>query len=221
MSGRATCIASSSGRREINLSIVESVIHWLGGLLAYSALAVVLYGVWRGTQRQVGRQVGLSGGWLRSWWFYLASSVFFFSIAYLGWKPLSWTVTADARIWMLALGSLLYFPGMLFLLWARLTLGKNYFVSTGFGAQLFAGHQLITSGPFSIVRHPMYAGLILAAAGSLFLYFTWTTVYFALFAPFTLIRAKREETALSAEFGEEWKEYCKRVPAFIPKLRKP
>lgn len=201
----------------MNLSIVESVIRWLGGLLAYSALAVVLYGVWRGTQRQVGRQVGLSGGWLRSWWFYLASSAVFFGIAYLGWKPLPWTVTADACIWMLALGSLLYFPGMLFLLWARLTLGKNYFVSTGFGAQLFAGHQLITSGPFSIVRHPMYAGLILASLGSLLIYFTWTTLYFACFAPLTIIRARREETALSAEFGEQWNEYCKHVPAFIPR----
>lgn len=205
----------------MNLSIVESVIRWLGGLLAYSALAVVLYGVWRGTQRQVGRQVGLSGGWLRSWWFYLVSTVFFFGIAYLGWNSLPWTVTTHARIWMLALGSLLYFPGLLFLLWARLTLGKNYFVSTGFGAQLFAGHQLITSGPFSIVRHPMYAGLILAALGSVLIYSTWTTVYFACFAPLMIVRARREEAALSAEFGEEWRKYCQRVPAFIPKLRRP
>jgi len=124
------------------------------------------------------------------------------------------------RVTMLIMGSLLYFPGMLFLLWARLTLGKNYFVSTGFGAQLFKEHQLITSGPYAIVRHPMYAGLILAALGSLLLYFTWTTVYFACFAPLMLVRAWREETALSAEFGEQWKEYCKRVPAFIPRLRK-
>ncbi len=70
------------------------------------------------------------------------------------------------RNWMLVLGSMLYFPGMCFLLWARLTLGKNYFVSTGFGAQLFKEHQLITSGPYALVRHPMYAGLILAALGA-------------------------------------------------------
>lgn len=205
----------------MNLSLIQSVIRWLGGLLAYAALGIVLYGVWRGTQRQVGRQVGLRSSWLRSWWFYLASSVLFFGIAYLGWKPLPWTVTADARIWMLGLGSLLYFPGLLFLLWARLTLGKNYFVSTGFGAQLFKDHQLITNGPYAIVRHPMYVGLFLAAIGSLLIYFTWTTVYFACFAPLTGIRAQREEFALSQEFGEQWKEYCKRVPMFIPKLRKP
>jgi protein-S-isoprenylcysteine O-methyltransferase Ste14 len=66
----------------------------------------------------------------------------------------------------------------------------------------------------------MYIGLILAASGSLFLYLTWTTLAFAIFAPFVLLRARREEIALAAEFGEEWQEYCKRVPAFFPWLRR-
>jgi len=198
----------------------ETIIQWLGGFLAYAALGIVLYGVWRGTRQQTGRTVGLAGNWLRSWWFYLASSLFFFGIAWLGWKPLPWMIAPSARVLMLAIGSLLYFPGMCLLLWARLELGKNYFVSTGFGAQLFKEHQLITSGPYAIVRHPMYAGLILAALGSLLIYATWTTVYFACFAPLMFIRARREEAALSAEFGEQWREYCKRVPAFFPRLRK-
>ena len=121
---------------------------------------------------------------------------------------------------MLVLGSLFYFPGILFALWGRLTLGKNYFVSTGFGAQLFEGHQLITSGPFAIVRNPMYVGLALASIGALLIYFTWTTLIFAIFSPLTAVRARREEVALLAEFGEQWREYCRRVPAFFPRLRK-
>ncbi|MEW5938748.1 MAG: isoprenylcysteine carboxylmethyltransferase family protein [Chloroflexota bacterium] len=201
----------------MNLLPVDSVIRWLGGLLAFVALGIVLYGIWRGTRREVGRTVGLRGGWLRSPWFYLASSAAFLGLAWFGWTPLPLTVSPTVRAWMLALGAILYFPGMCFLLWARLTLGKNYFVSTGFGAQLFKGHQLITSGPYAIVRHPMYAGLILAALGSLALYFTWTTLYLACFAPLLTFRARREETALSQEFGERWREYCRRVPAFIPK----
>jgi protein-S-isoprenylcysteine O-methyltransferase len=119
---------------------------------------------------------------------------------------------------MLAIGALLYFPGISLVLWGRLALGKNYFVSTGFGAQLFAGQQLVTTGPFAIVRHPMYIGLILAAFGGLLIYVTWTMLVFACLAPLVLIRAWREEQALAAEFGEQWKEYCKRVPAFLPKL---
>jgi protein-S-isoprenylcysteine O-methyltransferase Ste14 len=107
---------------------------------------------------------------------------------------------------------------MFFVLWGRLALGKNYFVSTGFGAQLFAGHQLVTDGPFAIVRHPMYSGLVLAALGALLIYSTWTTLLFVCFAPLTCFRARHEEAALAAEFGENWREYRRRVPAFLPRL---
>jgi methanethiol S-methyltransferase len=86
--------------------------------------------------------------------------------------------------------------------------------------QLFKDHQLITNGPYAIVCHPMYVGLILAALGSLLIYFTWTTVYFACYAPLMIVRARREETALLAEFGKQWQEYCQHVQAFIPRWRK-
>jgi protein-S-isoprenylcysteine O-methyltransferase Ste14 len=199
---------------------IETIIQWLGGLLAYTTLGIILFGIWRGSKRQAGRTTGLNGVWLRSPWFYLASALLFFGVCYFGWIPLPLIVSPQTRAWMLALGSLLYFPGMSFTLWGRLVLGKNYFVSTGFGAQLFEGHQLVTRGPFAVVRHPMYSGLILAALGALLLYFTWTTLYFACFASLLTVRAGREEAALSAEFGEQWQEYCKRVPAFVPRLKR-
>jgi protein-S-isoprenylcysteine O-methyltransferase Ste14 len=119
---------------------------------------------------------------------------------------------------MVAVGALLYFPGMAFVIWARFTLGRYYFVSTGFGAQLFADHQLVTNGPFAIVRHPMYVGLFLASIGALLLYFTWTTLFFAFFAPLLMFRARREEQVLSAEFGDQWAMYCQRVPMLVPHL---
>lgn len=155
---------------------IEIILQWLGGLLAYTILGILLFGIWRGSQRQAGRTTGLNGSWLRSPWFYLASASLFFAVCYFGWIPLPWAVSPRTRAWMLVLGSLFYFPGMSFALWGRLALGKNYFVSTGFGAQLFEGHQLVTSGPFAIVRNPMYSGIILAALGALLLYFTWTAL---------------------------------------------
>ncbi len=112
----------------------------------------------------------------------------------------------------------MYFPGMAFVIWGRLELGKNYFVSTGLGAQLFKGQQLVTSGPFAFIRHPMYSGLILAAFGSVLIYFTWTCLFFVIFSPFLMLRAHREEIVLSDEFGDEWRDYCKKVPAFLPHL---
>ena len=201
----------------MTLEWVEPIVRWLGGLLAYTTLAMLLYGIWRGTQRKAGRTTGRTGVWLRSGWFYLITSSLFFGVCFLGWKPLPLVVTPSIRIWMLAVGSLLYFPGMFLTLWARLTLGKNYFASTGLGVQLFADHQLITSGPFAVLRHPMYAGIILAGFGSLLLYATWTTLFLACFSPLITLRARREEIALAAEFGKQWQEYCERVPKWIPR----
>lgn len=204
----------------MNLDLIRLIIQWFGGLLAFVALGLVLYGIWRGTRRKTGRTTGLGGSWLHSPWLYFASAVFFFGIAYLGWTPLPLTFSASTRVLMLGLGSLLYFPGMSLLMWGRLALGNNYFVSTGLGARLYSDHQLVKTGPYAFVRHPMYSGLILSAVGSLLIYSTWTTVFFVCFVPLMFVRAWREEMVLSAEFGDEWQEYCKCVPAFFPRFGK-
>ncbi|MGE5248677.1 MAG: methyltransferase family protein [Bacteroidota bacterium] len=203
----------------MTIASLESAVLWAGALLAYTTLGVLLYGIWRGLQREAGRTTGQGAALVRSVWFYLFSSALFFGVCYLAWKPVPVTISPGRRLWTLAAGSLLYFPGIGLTLWGRLALGKDYFVSTGFGAQLLAGQRLVTQGPFAIVRHPMYCGLVLGAVGSLLLYLTWTTVLLACFAPFIFIRAWREEQALRQEFGDEWREYRNRVPAFFP-LRK-
>lgn len=202
----------------MSLKEVEIIIGGIGGVLAYTTLGVILYGIWRGTRRPAGRITGRSSAWLRSPWVYLALTVLFFAICYLCWTPLPLMVSPHFRPWMLAFGSLLYFPGMLLALWGRLALGGEYFVSTGFGAQLFSGHKLVTTGPYAAIRHPMYSGLILSALGSLLIYFTGTTLLFVIFSPLLTVRARREEAALAAEFGEQWQDYCRRVPAFLPRL---
>lgn len=198
----------------------ESILRWLGGLLAYAALAIMLFGIWRGTRRLPGRTSGNAAGWLRSALFYFFATSCFLILSIIFWKPIPFDLSPVTRCISLFFGTLFYFPGMAFLLWARHELGNMYFVSTSFGAQLYADHKLVTTGPFSIVRHPMYLGLILAGLGSFLIYLTWTALAYAVFAPFVLLRARREEAALSAEFGEQWIEYCRRVPAIIPRLRK-
>ena len=202
----------------MNFELIDSIIHWLGGLVAYTALTVIFIGIWRGTRREAGRTTGRMGTYLRSPVFYLITSLIYFAVCYLAWIPLPVELTPQVHLSLLIVGSLLFFPGMALILWARLTLGKNYFVSTGLGAQLFAGHQLVTAGPYAIVRHPMYLGIILAAWGSLPIYLTWTTLLFVMFSPALIVRARREEAALASEFGEQWQDYCLKVSAFIPSI---
>ena len=190
----------------------------LAAALAYATLAVILFGVWQGSRRRAGRMSGPRARWLAVPWFYLATTALFFGIGYAMWKPLPLPTDPDMQTSTGAIGSVFYFPGMALALWGRLALGRNYFVSSVLAVRLFENHQLVTTGPFGFVRHPMYLGLMTAALGSVLLYLTWTTVLFALLAPVLLLRAQVEERILAAEFGEEWHDYCRRVPMLIPQL---
>ena len=204
----------------MKISPVELILDWVTGLSAFIVLGILLIGILSGVRRPAGRTTGRTTGWLRSSLFYLLSTALFLALSVAFWSPLPLTLTPSIRSLALVAGALFYFPGLAFLMWGRLTLGKMYFVSTPSGTQLFANHQLIINGPYAVVRHLMYLGLIAAGVGSLLLYQTWTTAAFAIFAPFVLFRARREEQALAAEFGEEWQAYSRRVPPFFPRLTK-
>ncbi len=201
--------------------IVEEAIKWLADALAYATLAVIFYGIWRGTRRRAGRMSGPRARWLAVPWFYLVTTLLFFGLCYWGWRPLPFPLHGAVQGWLFAAGSLLFFPGMLLALWGRLELGRNYFASTALAVRLFEDHQLVVTGPFAIVRHPMYLGLMLAAVGSLPMYYTWTTLLFALFAPLLLLRAQAEERVLAVEFRDAWWAYCARVPMLLPRLSQP
>lgn len=192
------------------------LIRWLGGLVAWGMLVVLMRGIGQGLTRAPGRTVGGAAGWLHSGLFYTLALAAFLGFSWLGWRPLQIGLDPRLKLPILVLGCLLYFPGLALIAWGRLALGRMYFVSTGLGAQLFSDHKLVTSGPYAIIRHPMYLGLLAAAVGSLLLYQTWTTLAYAIFAPFVLRRARREEQVLAAEFGEQWTEYSRRVPALFP-----
>jgi len=202
------------------LERLETLVRLAGAIAIGVTLAVVFYGLWQGARRPVGRTSGRMPGLLRSGAFYLAASIAYFGICWLLWIPLPGTLSPAARAVVLALGSVLLFSGLGWVLWGRLALGKQYFVSTGMGAQLFTGHQLITSGPYALVRHPIYLGWILTGMGGLLIYQTWTFVFIAVGFLGLAARAQREEQALEAEFGVTYQAYRQRVPSWIPGLRK-
>ncbi|KAI0060185.1 hypothetical protein BV25DRAFT_1807916 [Artomyces pyxidatus] len=100
-------------------------------------------------------------------------------------------------------------------------------------------HKLITTGPYSIVRHPSYTGIWLAHGGMtacLLAKGTWLTesgvMHTAIgwiaasiwagrlaYVTFISLRARHEDKMLHREFGEEWEAYAKRVPCrYIPGL---
>lgn len=196
--------------------VIESVLHIASLAAVIVFLALIFAGLARALRRPGGRTVGRGAGALRAS-IYVLIGVPFFLLAILGWRPLPIALSPTVHAAAVAAGALLYFPGLALAGWGRLALGEMYNVSLASGAQLFAGHRLITHGPYALLRHPMYAGLIAAAWGALLLYRTITCVFLAVtFLGFGL-RARREEQALAAEFGPDWDAYRRRVPGWFPR----
>lgn len=108
-------------------------------------------------------------------------------------------------------------PGLASNLASMAALGPAYDVSSAFGAPLHRDQRLVTTGPYALVRHPMYLGLAIAAVGGLLLYRTWTTVVFVGLLPVLAFRARREEATLAERFGAAWAEYRDRVPVWLPR----
>ncbi|MBI5351922.1 MAG: isoprenylcysteine carboxylmethyltransferase family protein [Chloroflexi bacterium] len=135
---------------------------------------------------------------------------------YFGWIPL-YNVPSNTALTLGMIGLLLYLAGFIFVLWARRTLGKYWGLSTSLDVKLLNEHQIIQSGPYAFVRHPMYFGWWVAMLGLTLLYPVWAL--FILFAS-TLIsfagRARREEIALAERFGSGWVEYKKHTKFIIP-----
>ena len=140
----------------------------------------------------------------------------------IGWRHLPWE-WLNARLWPRSLaaywlGVMLLAAGLSFSVWARVYLGRNWSGSV----TVKEGHELVRTGPYAYVRHPIYTGLIVALLGTAI---TSGTVRAAsglviVVASF-LYKLRLEETFMRETFPEQYPGYAASVPRLIPftKLR--
>ena len=96
------------------------------------------------------------------------------------------------------------------------TLGKQWSIT----ARVLEGHKLITSGPYNVVRNPIYTGMfgMLLATGLAISHWIGLLIAIVVFAVGTTIRVRSEERLLREAFGEEFDAYARKVPAVVPFL---
>lgn len=140
----------------------------------------------------------------------------------LGFGLLFGSGAAIPRLWETAnvIGSILLAVELLsfaFAWWARIHLGKLW---SG-RVILRAGHRVITSGPYRLVRHPIYTALIGASwAFALIRAFPMSILGAAILTGQMIFKAKREERFLRAELGtKEYDSYAAKTPMIVPRLR--
>jgi len=118
--------------------------------------------------------------------------------------------------WIAWSGIGLAWTGIAIAIWARYCLGEYWSARV----TLKEGHQLIRSGPYRWVRHPIYTGMLLGCAGTALVVGEWRGVLAValLFAAHSR-KALREESLLTKEFGEEYLSYRRRTGFLLPRLR--
>lgn len=115
--------------------------------------------------------------------------------------------------WCFWVGAAVTAGGLLFSVWARRHLGKNWSQAV----TIKEGHELITSGPYALVRHPIYTGLLLAFVGCAVARGEWRGLLAVVLVFGALWHKLRlEEKWMRAQFGESYEAYSRQVAALVP-----
>jgi protein-S-isoprenylcysteine O-methyltransferase Ste14 len=112
------------------------------------------------------------------------------------------------------LGAIMVAAGLGFALWARAHLGRNW---SGI-ITVKEGHTLVRTGPYGIVRHPIYTGLLLALLGTAVAIGEWRGVFAVFCALIGFLRKIKVEEMRMSENFPEYAQYRQQTAALIPLL---
>jgi protein-S-isoprenylcysteine O-methyltransferase Ste14 len=111
-----------------------------------------------------------------------------------------------------AVGMILFLSGLALAVWARLNLGRNW----GMPMTEKDEPELVTSGPYHLVRHPIYSGILLAVLGTALATDLYWLIAFGVLAVYFVYSSKVEETLLTASFPTAYPSYRTKTKMLIP-----
>jgi protein-S-isoprenylcysteine O-methyltransferase Ste14 len=118
--------------------------------------------------------------------------------------------------WRFSLSGLFFITtAVLLVLWAGINMQQSKLRISPIPAE---NAQLVTTGPYKFIRHPMYTSILLGSAGLLFIYFSWFRLFIAAFLLSVLLfKLTWEEKMLSEKFPgySDYKKHSKRIIPFL------
>jgi protein-S-isoprenylcysteine O-methyltransferase Ste14 len=109
-------------------------------------------------------------------------------------------------------GVMLCALGIAFAIYARVHLGRNW----GLPMTRKENPELVTSGPYAYVRHPIYAGILVAVFGSAIGTSPFWLIPFVLLGIYFVYSARREEKLMLEQFPEQYPQYMRRTKMLVP-----
>jgi protein-S-isoprenylcysteine O-methyltransferase Ste14 len=117
--------------------------------------------------------------------------------------------------WTFSIGTALVWLGIAFAIWARYHIAQFWSASIA----LRQGHQLIRTGPYAHIRHPIYTGILTAALGTALAVGRYRVLvaFVAMLAGF-IWKSTREEKLLASQFGPAFDEHRRHTGFFLPRF---
>lgn len=119
---------------------------------------------------------------------------------------------ASTSAWLAGIGLALFVAGLALAVWARLYIGRNW----GSPMSQKDDPELVTTGPYSTIRHPIYSGIILGMIGTALAASLWGLIAVALLAAFFTYSAFTEERNLARTFPATYPAYKASTKMLIP-----
>ncbi|MGH3053843.1 MAG: methyltransferase family protein [Gaiellaceae bacterium] len=114
--------------------------------------------------------------------------------------------------WREALGLVLFGPGLAFAVWARVRIGRNW----GTPMTRKDEPELVTSGPYRLVRHPIYSGILVAGIGTAVALTWWWLSPVLLAGVYFIYSATVEERYLAEQFPDTYPPYKRSTKMLVP-----
>lgn len=121
-----------------------------------------------------------------------------------------------ASAWAVAIGTFVFAAAMWVFRRTHKELGRNWSITL----EIRDRHELISGGPYALVRHPMYTSFLLMGVGQAFLLSNWVMGFAGLvgFAILFFLRVDKEERMMLETFGPQYRAYMERTKRIIPFL---
>jgi|SRR5712671_96753 len=117
--------------------------------------------------------------------------------------------------WLPLLGVVITAAGVAFAIWARIHLGKQWSADV----TIRRDHELIRTGPYTHIRHPIYTGMLSAMLGTALIVGEYRALAAVVIATVGFwIKARKEESFLEQEFGPRFEEHKRRTGFFLPRF---
>ena len=114
--------------------------------------------------------------------------------------------------WRAGLGLALFAVGLWFAIWARVHIGRNW----GGPMTHKDEPELVTSGPYHLVRHPIYAGVLVAGVGTAVALNLWWLIAVGLAGIYCLYSATVEERYMTEQFPDAYPLYKRSTKMLVP-----